>query len=593
MRFVLAPGKQSQAINFNATWKNPNVSPTDPYSYNSYGVAGNVVTGTQADNPANYVGWGSTPVTWLNANDPQDFRDLVLAARKSHYSDISQGFIYQGSWFDNNLVTTFGWRKDSVVTYETIAPTNPMNQFVSTNFDEDPKSRREAVGETTAWGGVLHAPKFLTSRLPWDTTFSVFFDHNQNFQAEAPRGSLNGTQIPNPVGKTKEYGFIVSTLQGKLTFKVDWYRTQIENATLAGTNGAGLGGGSFAIWSLPVTAYNYAVAMQEGLNGNLTESAESGLWNYGWQDQQNGVVGHTGNTPTHLNPSDPDYALEQSIVSAYLNAPIPASFFTAWGIHPNPIDPALAKASGRLLDAFGGTPFVLSASWSSVDTAGPYNPVTTVDTLSTGQEFELSGQPTRNWNITANFVRTFATHTNIDALTRGYMATITNWFHGPAGQIRLFGAGGPTTEPFWLAMVYNPYLVELNSEGQSAPEVASWRCNLATTYTFDHGKLKGYFIGGAARLEAGRIEGYQYSPTLATLDVTKPWMGPKDKHFDLWFGYQRRIFSNKINWRIQVNLHNVLKKYELVPAQFEPDGSLALMRIQEGMTWQLTNSFDF
>ena len=61
----------------------------------------------------------------------------------------------------------------------------------------------------------------------------------------------------------------------------------------------------------------------------------------------------------------------------------------------------------------------------------------------------------------------------------------------------------------------------------------------------------------------------------------------------LWFGYQRRIFANKINWRIQANLHNLFTKDHLVPAQYEPDGTLALARIQEGMTWQLTNSFDF
>jgi hypothetical protein len=37
----------------------------------------------------------------------------------------------------------------------------------------------------------------------------------------------------------------------------------------------------------------------------------------------------------------------------------------------------------------------------------------------------------------------------------------------------------------------------------------------------------------------------------------------------------------------------VLNKTELVAAQYEPDGSLALARIQDGMSWQLTNSFDF
>ena len=83
------------------------------------------------------------------------------------------------------------------------------------------------------------------------------------------------------------------------------------------------------------------------------------------------------------------------------------------------------------------------------------------------------------------------------------------------------------------------------------------------------------------------------SPTLGTLDVTKPWIGPNDEHYDLWFGYSRRVFANKINWRIQANLKNVGESTRLVASQYEPDGSLALSRIQEGMTWELTNSFDF
>ena len=98
-------------------------------------------------------------------------------------------------------------------------------------------------------------------------------------------------------------------------------------------------------------------------------------------------------------------------------------------------------------------------------------------------------------------------------------------------------------------------------------------------------------------MEAARVLGYQYNQALddgnGGLDVTKPWYGPTDNHVDLWLGYQRRVFANKINWRIQLNVTNVGQNTELVPAQYEPDGTLALARIQNGMEWQLTNSFDF
>jgi len=332
-----------------------------------------------------------------------------------------------------------------------------------------------------------------------------------------------------------------------------------------------------------------------GFEGTQADVVQNyGVWNYGYIDQQDGVPGHAfGSTSTVESPNDPDYALTQQIINAWLNIPLTSGFFNAWGLHPNPINPALAKASGQLVSAYAGTPFDPGAGWYSLEQPGALNPVTTVDTLSKGEEFELSAQPIRNWNITVNYTRTFATHTDIDALTSGFMATLTQFFNGPGGQLRIWGAYGSPIQQSWVENVYNPYLVEVNSEGQSAPEVAPWRLNLITTYTFDRGKLKGYFIGGAARLEAGRIEGYAYSPTLGTLDVTKPEMGPNDEHYDLWFGYSRRVFANKINWRIQANLKNVGESTRLVASQYEPDGSLALSRIQEGMTWELTNSFDF
>ncbi|HEX7632505.1 MAG TPA: hypothetical protein VF388_10250, partial [Lacunisphaera sp.] len=71
-----------------------------------------------------------------------------------------------------------------------------------------------------------------------------------------------------------------------------------------------------------------------------------------------------------------------------------------------------------------------------------------------------------------------------------------------------------------------------------------------------------------------------------------PWYGPDDQHFDFWVGYGRKI-SSRINWRIQLNLRNVGERAKLVPVNIQPDGSVALSRIQDGMGWQITNTFEF
>jgi hypothetical protein len=105
--------------------------------------------------------------------------------------------------------------------------------------------------------------------------------------------------------------------------------------------------------------------------------------------------------------------------------------------------------------------------------------------------------------------------------------------------------------------------------------------------------LTDWFIGGADRMEAGKILGYPYSQALGFLDVAHPFIGSTDQHVDLWIGYSRRLFNSKIKWRIQLNARNVGQRAQLVPDSIEPDGSLALARIQDGTTWQLTNSFEY
>ena len=61
---------------------------------------------------------------------------------------------------------------------------------------------------------------------------------------------------------------------------------------------------------------------------------------------------------------------------------------------------------------------------------------------------------------------------------------------------------------------------------------------------------------------------------------------------DLWIGYQRKL-SRKITWSIQLNVKDVARKARLVAISVEPDGSPAAYRIDDGMTWQLTNRFSF
>ncbi len=404
--------------------------------------------------------------------------------------------------------------------------------------------------------------------------------------------------IPNPQGKTKEYGFTISTLNDKLSFKVDWYNTLLSNATLDQSNGnsiGGLGSNGYFTWAAPTWGMAYAAQLQDGLQGINPNNI--GNWNYLAND---GTPNNGPGDPVFDN--SPQTAQSKQIVDAWLHFPLGKSFFQFYSIHPLPIDPALGLASGNIRSDFGPG-YTESINIGGEQWLGSINAVTTSDVLSKGQEFELVAQPTKNWNITVNYSRTFATHESVDSTTTAFMANQFAFFSGVGGDLRLWGGGGGSAAngyvggnaigPMWIRNIYNPYLVEVATEGHSAPEIAPWRFNLVTGYTFDRGPLKGYFIGGADRMEAGRILGYAFDTTTNFLNVNNPWVGSTDTHIDGWVGYSRRVFANKVNWRIQLNLRNIGEKAHLVADAVEPDGSIGLARIQDGMTWTLTNTFDF
>jgi hypothetical protein len=69
-------------------------------------------------------------------------------------------------------------------------------------------------------------------------------------------------------------------------------------------------------------------------------------------------------------------------------------------------------------------------------------------------------------------------------------------------------------------------------------------------------------------------------------------MGPTEDSVDMWIGYSHKL-NDKVSWRIQLNINNLLASRDLIPVASEPDGSIATYRIPEARTWQITNTFTF
>ena len=548
-----------------------------------------IVTSTQSENPANYGGWKTLNVDFLNA-DSGDIDALTYSSGRNKEVISSRAVTWQGHMFDGALVPVFGWRKDTLITSSGNGVQNSLG-IVTTDYNLDPNTRRSTSGENKSWGAMLHVPAKWTSALPGKTTFSAFFNRSQNNRVSL-RGDVFGNSIDNPKGKTKEYGIVVNTLDEKLSLKITKYETLVANASLGGNNP--LGGNSYYLWAVPVWGTAMVARDDQFIKGN-SDSVGSN-----WAATDDPAAPPRRLPDGSLNPawvSHPSTVTQIAAINAWRQLPVNQQFFNAYGNEVAVMNFAAIQAGNwTLADPLWAAKIDNQPASGGLVGFGS-GPQFTVDTLSKGYEVELTAQPVKNWNLTVNVSKTFATRTNLAPSIVAQINAMTAFFAGPAGDYRWWGGGvNNAIRTQWTNNILNPYQTFKSQEGLNAPEIAPWRFNAISTYRFSEGRLKGAMIGGSYRWEQARILGYQYDQTLNTgrgaLDISKPWKGDSDSHYDMWVGYSRKLSKN-LNWRVQLNLRNLGESTKLVPVVINPDGAVAYSRIQEGMGWQLTNTLEF
>ena len=574
------------------TFLNPNAPWTLPVATAPYGTQPGdpSLQGNQSQNPANYKGWTTMNQTILNA-DNGGKNQLYFAGNKNRSSVESYAVSWQGYMFDNVLVPAFGWRRDTVTLAANSAPYLDSAQGLIDpfNYNVGPTQLKESQDSRT-WSVVLHAPKFIKKYLPKGTDVSLFYDKSNNFQAQSIRKDFLGNGIPDATGTTKEYGVVLSALDGRVSFKANWYDTKVQNANLTGNQ---LGSQSYMLFLLPTWAAAHAETLYAGLmnkdiNG-VSVQGNAWFWDYS---------NHDNNTPYGAQPRGPAEAAsdtaELAAIKAFADNSLPQSFYD---VYQMPISVA-AMQSGDW------TNVVTQANWNPVTqgsgalqsasggTVGGIAPSATVDTESKGVEFEFYAQPLPSWNITMNASKDTSTNQNLNKTMVALINMEQKLWSSPAGDIRLWSAGGQTMRQVFDQNIYGPYQNLLAQAGTQVPELRPWRANVVSSYTFEHGRLRGVSIGGAYRWQQGAILGYKLNPTTELIDVNQPIKGPDDKHFDLWVGYSHKL-GHGINWKVQLNLRNVGQGPSLIPIAVEPDGSPAMFRIQDGQLWQLTNTFEF
>ncbi len=629
------PGIQSQVTlqdgniyQFDATWKNPTgVNFSDPWDvpanlqpfFNGAPVI-DTTTGepyaqlTQVSNPANYVGWNNNFTdTLVRYNNGAD-QSLVTAAAKSMRETKSYAASWQGFLWNDAIVPTLGWRYDEVksksVTAQPLAGASArgaLNLAPGTYQLPDAYPESQILKDhSTAGGVVVHLNKLLGDRDPLPINVSLSYNKSNNFQVTDLRRDIYGTPIPNPTGSTKDYGVLLSTKDGKYSLRAVRYETSLAGATTQLDNSGIYGTIRDALnWRNIKTYYMSAYAWNTAGQTNFTHyTGQRYLWDPAWVDANGRPVG--SGTVTSA-PAGADHLETQAEADAHRDAAIGAindmqiwlaskGYFQAWNYGAGPTTQSALQTRGE----YETNPI-------QPDPASVYDYRTaplmqgfavTADTQSKGYEFELTANPLPNWRIAFNASETTAVRTNVGGPV---LDELVDYFDtlmaGPAGDLTRFNSdwsAGNQLRQDWTGWRGQYTLLKLQ-ENTAASELRKWRYNIVTNYTFVEGMLRGVGVGASYRWQDRIVIGYPVvaNGALASFDLTKPYFGPSEGALDLWASYERRI-SEKLNWKIQLNLRNVGQNDGLIPISVQPDGQTwAAVRIAPTQEWFVTNTFSF
>jgi hypothetical protein len=482
----------------------------------------------------------TVPGTWtersfgvLSAGE-KNVDDVIRRASRTREKIDSLVGVAQSYWWDGTLVSTLGWRRDKVRTYDagTVPIDTATGRAILDGFDPLPVTNQ--VETSFNYGVVLHMPDSIRRRLPWDSSISLTYNHADNFRPAGQRYNIFDDPLRAETGETKEYGVLISTLDGKFVLRATHYET---------TSGL-----SSSLLSSMTTPINNLVSVLDAVR---TEN----------------IRGTNAGNPAGVTAFDQFY-----------NGPIGTALRKTFRFRETTL------GSG-LLDIV------------SENRAGEVVATADVVSKGEEYELIFNPTSQWRIAFNANRAEATRTNVATD-LRSIVFDTMIPLINGPAGTLKqdaqndvlFFG------ERF-INQVYNQMLPELANEGSPTSELREWHFNAITNYTFRDGAFKGWNVGGGVRWQDEPAVGfpiildpvYGYVP-----DVHHPYHDDAQTDFDAWAGYTHRF--RKFTFRAQVNVKNIGVGNELIaagPGAAQPDGSIATWRIRQPQYISLRTTFTF
>jgi hypothetical protein len=494
------------------------------------------------------------------------------------------------------LVANLGWREDTV---QLIRNANPprTDEFVpildSEGFNLDGIEGDTITENVFSYGLVAKVPNRW---LPEGTSLSFHYGDSSNFIPNPGGFDWNGDPVPSSSGSTRELGVTVGLMNNKLVARLNAYKGKVANEPFGGVDDA------YKFMSTAYVLRGYQTLFQDQ---DVYDRDRDGVFDLDLDDDGNLYDPDLDNNGflDRLEVGGADYVAGDTYMSL-------ADFLIVEQAYSDLVNPWVRETGGLELisgaDTADGEPQVTSGNglWFTLGD--------TVDLTAEGVEFELTFNPTRNLRLSANVTQQESRQDNVaprltelwDQLIAISQATPSAQFVTQGGNklstpLRTEAYASNTLQGVWVnsERVGQAYLAARALAGSDNPEVREYRVNLLGNYTFSEGRFKGMNIGGAFRYQDQAAAGYPVitDPVsgFAVKDVFNPHLDETTEYVDFWIGYKRKIFNDKMNWRIQLNIRNLFADKDPLAIQFQPDGSIARVSIPVPRQFSLSNTFSF
>jgi len=497
------------------------------------------------------------------------------------------GGVLQSTFLNNRLVGTFGLRQDRV--FDRNAPlarlTPNLREYDFAYSDQWIPEWREAEGKTKNLSVVarpFRGLKFLESRAEGSglvpflaeavNSLSLTYNKADNFIAQGPAYDLFLTQLPNQTGTTKDLGFWLTMLDGRLSVRYVHFETNQLNLR----NG-------------DISTMAQRVMRPDGLVAN-------DRWNL-----EKHVTAWLGGTPTTAQIA----AAMKMPLAQYdgLNAVVANNTYAA-------VNDMESKGDELEINYNPTRSWTVSAS------------VTKTESINTSagsavDDYIADRMPIWTTIEDPRFTATTFTPTN-GGPPVSYTTTLPV---GPTGRLLWWNIRGA---PFTTLADYDannsassnfasnvdaPMAVFRALVGRPRPQIRKYSAKFNTKYNLsgitDHKVFKNMSVGGSIRwTDKGSIGfyGLGYDPakdlrlpqnTILQLDSNRPIYSPAQTYVDLFASYRTRLFNGKARANFQLNVKNVGESGGgLLATSAFLDGSASTYRIIDPRQFILSVSFD-